>query len=83
VSGAPAEIEAARCLVANALSVSVDRIGSDTRIYDIPVWDSLGQLSVILAVEEKLHAQITDAAIFDSLTSIRGIAEYLRTAAAS
>ena len=71
------EIASARCLVARALSVSVDRIGPETRMYEIPIWDSLGQLSVILAIEETLHVQIADETTFDSLTSIPGIATYL------
>jgi acyl carrier protein len=77
VSARPAEIDTALSLVANALSVSVDGIGPETKMYDIPVWDSLGQLSIILAIEETLHVQITAESIFDSLTSIRGIATYL------
>lgn len=72
-----AEIEAARALVAKALSVSVDRIGAETQMYEVPVWDSFGQLSVILAIEETLHMQIGDQSTFDSLTSIPGIATYL------
>jgi hypothetical protein len=47
------------------------------KMYQIPIWDSLGQLSIILAIEEALHVQITDESTFDSLTSIRGIATYL------
>jgi acyl carrier protein len=77
VSTRPAEIDTARSLVAKALAVSVDRIGSETKMYETPMWDSLGQLSVILAIEETLHVQITDESIFDALTSIRGIATYL------
>jgi acyl carrier protein len=77
VSTRPAEIDTARSLVAKALSVSVNRIGSETKMYDTPMWDSLGQLSVILAIEETLHVQIADESIFDALTSIRGIATYL------
>ena len=77
MDASPAEIETARSLVALALSVSVDYIGSETKMRDIPVWDSLGQLSVVLAIEETLHVQITDESTFDLLTSVRGIATYL------
>ena len=76
MSPSPEEIGTARCLVAKALSVNIDRIGSETKMYQIPIWDSLGQLSVILAIEESLHVQITDESTFDSLTSVRGIATY-------
>ncbi len=68
---------AARGLVAHALSVSVDRVTSDARIYDLPVWDSLGQLSIVLALEQAIGVRIADPATFDSLTSIRGIAAFL------
>ena len=50
-------------------------------MYDIGIWDSLGQLSVILAIEEKMHVRITDEAAFQSLTSVPGIAAYLANAA--
>jgi acyl carrier protein len=82
-NASPAEIGAARSLVAKALSVSVDRVRSESRIYETPMWDSLGQLSIILAIEETLHVQITDPSTFDSLTSIRGIADYLSRRAAA
>jgi acyl carrier protein len=77
VTASAADIEAARALVAGALAVSVDRIRPETKMYDNPIWDSLGQLSIILAVEETLHTQITDESVFDTLTSVRGIAEHL------
>ena len=73
-------VAAARALVAEALGISVDRIGPESKLYDDRAWDSLGQLSVILAIEERLDAQITDEATFESLTSILGIAGYLVSA---
>ena len=75
------EITAARSLVAKALALSADRIGPQTKMYDIGNWDSLGQLSVVLAIEEKLHVRITDESIFQSLKSVPGIAAYLAKAA--
>ena len=68
---------AARSLVAKALSVGIDRIGPDAKMYGLAAWDSLGQLSVVLAIEETLNARIDDASTFDSLTSVAGIAAYL------
>ena len=73
----PAQVEAARALVAAALCVAVDRIGSVASMYGLPVWDSFGQLSVILAVEETIGARIEDAATFDRLTSVPSIAAFL------
>lgn len=71
------EITAAQSLVAKALALSVDCIGPETKMYDIGIWDSLGQLSVILAIEETLHVRVTDESVFQSLTSVPGIAAYL------
>jgi acyl carrier protein len=71
------DIDAARAMVAKALSVALDQIGPETRMYDIPAWDSLGQLSVILTIEETRFVQITDDAMFARLTSVRGIASYI------
>jgi acyl carrier protein len=73
-------VAAARALVAKALAISIDRIGPEAKLYDVAAWDSLGQLSVILAIEERLDAQITDEATFETLTSIVGIAAYLASA---
>jgi acyl carrier protein len=72
-----AQLDAARALVADALAVGIDRIGPDTGMYGDPAWDSLGQLSVVLAVEDALQTEITEDAQFDALTSVRGIAALL------
>jgi acyl carrier protein len=72
-----AEIDAARWLVANALSVQIDLIGSESQMYDIPIWDSLGQLSLILMIEETLGIQVSDESAFEKLKSVRGVAAYV------
>ena len=43
----------------------------------VPIWDSFGQLSVILAVEEAVRVRIQDPASFNRLTSVQGIAAFL------
>jgi hypothetical protein len=45
MSGSPPEIGAARLLVAKAFWVSVDRIGSETKMYDPAIWDSTGSFA--------------------------------------
>jgi len=77
VTAEPSAIDAARAIVAKALSVTPDQIADDTKMYDIPSWDSLGQLSVILSIEEIRRVQITDDTLFEQLTSVRGIAGYM------
>lgn len=79
MTAADAEM-AARALVAEALAVSLDRIGPEAKLHAAPGWDSLGQLSIILAIEERLNVQITDEATFETLTSIRGIAAHFTSA---
>ncbi len=77
MSATPAELAAAQALVASALSLAPDHVGAETRMYDLAAWDSFGQLSVILAVEAALGSQIADRALFESLTSVPGIAALL------
>lgn len=73
----PDQIGAARTLVAMALCVGVNDISPTASMFSIPIWDSFGQLSVILAVEEALGARIENATMFDRLTSVRGVAAFL------
>ncbi|MEA2774450.1 MAG: hypothetical protein QOD93_7412 [Acetobacteraceae bacterium] len=73
----PAQLDAARALVAAALRVATDRIGAATAMFGVPVWDSFGQLSVILAIEEAIGARIEDADLFNRLTSVPQIAAFL------
>lgn len=70
-------VHAARSLVAKALAVNLDKIGSDTCMYDIPPWDSLGQLSIVVAIEEAAQVDINDANMFELLKSVRNIATYI------
>ena len=71
------DIDAARALVAKALSMSVDCVGSETKMFGLSAWDSFGQLSVVLAIEEELGVRVKDEATFNRLTSVPGIAAYL------
>lgn len=71
------DIGVARALVAKALSVGVDYIGSETKMFGLPAWDSFGQLSVVLVIEEELGTRVEDETTFNRLTSVQGIAAYL------
>lgn len=77
------DIGTARALVAKALSVNVDFIGPETKMFGLPAWDSFGQLSVVLTIEEELGARVEDEVTFNRLTSVPGIAAYLAESAAS
>jgi acyl carrier protein len=62
--------------------VAVERIGSEATMFGVPEWDSFGQLSVVLTIEEDLGARIEDEATFNRLTSVLDIAAYLAESAA-
>jgi acyl carrier protein len=70
-------LEAARALVAKALALSVDTVTPETKMYELPTWDSFGQLSIVIAIEEALRVEITDESTFQSLSCISTIAEYI------
>ena len=72
----------ARALVARALCVGEDLVDGETRAFDLPAWDSMGQLSVLMEIEEALGLRIEDAAMVDQLTSVAGIASLLADHAA-
>jgi acyl carrier protein len=74
------EVEVAKALVAKALGVSTDQISAGAKMYEIPIWDSLGQLSIIIAIEESLQVEITEASTFESLSCVAAIAVYIAQA---
>jgi len=78
----PPDIGAARALVAKALSLSVHCVGSETKMFGLPAWDSFGQLSVVLVIEEELGTRVEDEVTFNRLTSVPDIAAYLTEVAA-
>lgn len=65
-----------RSLVAEALTVSPELISDSISYGDIPEWDSLGHMNIMMALEEKHAVPITSDSI-TKLTSIIKIAEYL------
>jgi citrate synthase len=67
----------ARALVAEALGLALDNVSIEDRLHRLRNWDSLGQVSIALAIEEMLGIEIVDESTFISLTSVRGIANYL------
>ena len=77
MSASSTDIDLARSIVATALAVNIDCVGSDTSLYDISAWDSLGQLSIVLAVEEALDVKVVDESTFELLTCVRTIATYI------
>lgn len=52
-------------IIAKVLDVSVDNISEDTAIGDIESWDSLRQIAIISALEERYGFQFEPETIMD------------------
>jgi acyl carrier protein len=63
-------------LIAHALVVSEDQINRDLAYGDLPEWDSLGHMNIMMALEEKYGIQITTEMI-TNLVNIKAITTFL------
>jgi acyl carrier protein len=68
----------AQSVVLSALGILETEAGT-LEIYKIPQWDSLGQLKVILRLEEVLGISIQDEMLFETLSSVDRIANFIQT----
>ncbi len=64
-------------LIAEALQVPDDQINPSLAFGDLPQWDSMGHMEVMLSLEEQFGVEI-DAEIIGSLTSVSAISSYLK-----
>ncbi len=67
-----------RIVIAEVLQVSQDEIPPDITFGDIPQWDSLGHMEILLALEESFAIAVTAETISD-LVSLPLIAEHIAT----
>lgn len=58
--------------VAHALGCNASELDMGTRIYGHPLWDSLGQLKIMLALEQDKGIPINDETV-DLYVSVRAI----------
>ena len=63
-------------LVAEALQISEDMITADLAFGDIPQWDSLGHMEIILRLEDAYNIPI-DTELIARLVSIRDICHFV------
>lgn len=61
-----------RSIIAEALKVDESIITSDLSIGDIPEWNSMGNLAIMAALEEKMEVEIPMEDLFD-MTSVQSI----------
>ena len=64
--------EQIKVIIAEALGVDVAVITPDLGINEIPEWNSMGNLAIIAALEEKLEVEIPMEDLFE-LTDVQSI----------
>ena len=62
--------------LAGVFNVDASEVKADLEFGDLPQWDSMGHMDVMMALEEKFSIEVNAETISD-LTSIALIAEYI------
>ena len=57
-------------IVSTALEVDATDITIDTKMYDIEAWDSLGQLSILIALDQSTSGQASSIPALGSMTTL-------------
>ena len=70
------QLENVRTLLAEALQVPMDKIRPDLRFGDLPQWDSMGHMEIMMNLEMQLGIEV-NADTISTLTSIPAICDYL------
>ena len=70
-------VERIRNVVSNVLDVPLASVSADTKAEDVENWDSLGQMNVMLALEEEFGVNFAPEQIM-GLLSIQAIESALR-----
>ena len=65
-----------RAIIATTLKVPADRITEHTVNEDLPAWDSLGQVNLVMAIEQTFDLVI-EVEDFEQLQSVPSILAYL------
>lgn len=71
-------MQEAKRLLADALRIDLSRIGDETAMRDLPQWDSLAHMELIVLVEEHLRTTLSMDEIM-AMTSVSGLARVLAT----
>ncbi len=69
--------EVVQQLLAEALNVPLDQIHPDLAYGDLPEWDSMGHMNVMMALEERFSVEINTETIA-LLTNVPAICAYLK-----
>ncbi len=63
--------------IAGTLNVPAENISETARDEDLPAWDSLGHVNVMMTIEQTFDVSL-DVEDFSQLTSVPAILRYLR-----
>ncbi len=71
-----ANIDEVRAVIAGTFKLPVESVRADTAMGSIPAWDSVGQVNLMMAIEQEfdIFLEVED---FARLISVPAIAEYL------
>ena len=72
----PTLVEQIQALLAEAIQVSIEEVTPDLAFGDLPQWDSMGHMEVMLRLEEKFGVEI-NADTIAALISIPEICKHL------
>jgi acyl carrier protein len=71
--------ERVRKLLAESFQISPEEISQDLKFGDIPEWDSLGHMEVMMRLEEQFGMEVSTEGIAE-LVSVQAICRYLAEA---
>jgi len=69
--------EQVRDLLAGALQVPAEAVSPDLSFGDLPQWDSMGHMEVMMQLEERFGVEVS-ADTIAALTSLPAICNYLK-----
>ncbi len=69
-------LQGARSLVASALGLELDEVGSDASIDSLDAWDSLGHMRISAEIEARIGRPLTGEEVL-ALASVRDVAAHL------
>ena len=70
-------LEQLREVIAQTLRTPASSIGPTTRAADVPTWDSLGHVNLMMSIEQTFDIQL-EVEDFPKLTSVPAILEHLK-----
>ena len=64
-----------KTIIANAIEIDISELGEESGIYRVRNWDSLGHLTVVVALENQFGISIPDEEL-EHLTTVSTIVNY-------